>query len=167
MSTARKHDLPAPGPVDALADSWASAWTGRVGFLACCTPDVSYEDPLVVEPLRGAEALAAHAGVLRSAFPDLRLERSAPRVGDGTHACLPWRALGTQHGELPDLPPTRRRVTLHGVHYVEIVDGQIRRARGFFDLYGVAAQLGLLPGRGSLGETAILMLRGFGLRAKG
>ncbi len=161
-----QRDLPAADPIDTLADCWASAWTGRVGFLACCTPDVSYEDPVVVEPLRGVEALAAHAGALRAAFPDLRLERSARRVSDGSHACLPWRALGTQHGELPDLPPTRRRVTLHGVHYVEIVDGHIRRARGFFDLCGVATQLGLLPGRGSLGETAILMLRGFGLRAK-
>src|SRR5204862_14570 len=43
-------------------------------------------------------------------------------------------------------------------------DGRIRRARGFFDLYGAAMQLGLLPAHGSLGERALLVLRGFGLR---
>lgn len=167
MSARPQHSTPAPLALDALADSWAAAWTGRVGFPACCTPDVSYEDPVVIEPLRGVAALAAHAGQLRSAFPDLVLERTARRLGDDAHACLPWRAVGTQAGELLDLPPTHRRVSLHGVHYVEIVDGRIRRARGFFDLHGVATQLGLLPARGSLGETAVLILRGFGLRAKG
>jgi hypothetical protein len=39
----------------------------------------------------------------------------------------------------------------------------VRRARGFFDLYDVAVQLALLPKRGSLGETALMALRGFGL----
>ena len=42
----------------------------------------------------------------------------------------------------------------------------MRRARGFFDLYDAATQLGLLPARGGMGETALLMLRGFGLRRR-
>ena len=57
-------------------------------------------------------------------------------------------------------------MTLHGVHYVELSDGAVRRARGFFDLYDAATQLGLLPARGGLGETALLLLRGFGLRRR-
>ena len=64
------------------------------------------------------------------------------------------------------LPATERFVTLHGVHYVELSDGAVRRARGFFDLYDAATQLGLLPARGGLGETALLLLRGFGLRRR-
>ena len=55
-------------------------------------------------------------------------------------------------------------MTLHGLHYIELSDGAVRRARGFFDLYDAATQLGLLPARGGLGETALLLLRGFGLR---
>jgi hypothetical protein len=62
------------------------------------------------------------------------------------------------------MPATGRFVTLAGVHYVALVDGRVRRARGFFDLYDAAVQLGMLPKRGSLGESAILLLRGFGLR---
>ena len=41
----------------------------------------------------------------------------------------------------------------------------MRRARGFFDLYDAATQLGLLPARGGIGESVLLLLRGFGLRA--
>ena len=157
---------PVAAALDALADSWARAWAGRGGFAACCTPDVSYEDPLAVAPLHGAAALGEYASRVRVAIPDLRVERMARRVGDQAHACLPWRAAGTHTGQLGDLPASGRAVTLHGVHYIELADGRIRRARGFFDLYGVATQLGFLPARGSLGETAVLLLGGFGLRAR-
>jgi steroid delta-isomerase-like uncharacterized protein len=154
--------------IDPIADRWEAAWTGRPGasFTDCCTGDVQYEDPVAIEPLQGVEALAAQSERLWRAFPDLRVERTAPRVGGGAFACLPWRLLGTQRGDLGALPATGRFVTLHGVHYVELADGMIRRARGFFDLYDAGIQLGLLPARGGLGETALLLLRGFGLRPK-
>ena len=148
---------------DALADRWVEAWTnGR--FAAVCTVDVHYEDPATREPLTGLGALEDHSQRLREAFPDLRLERTGPRIGDEHLACVPWRAAGTHDGQLGALPGSNRFVTLHGVHVVELTDGRIRRARGFFDLYQAGIQLGLLPGRGSLGETALLLLRGFGLR---
>ena len=60
----------------------------------------------------------------------------------------------------------RRFVTIHGLHYLELTDGLVRRARGFFDLYDAATQLGLLPSRGGMGETALLLLRGFGVRRR-
>ena len=151
---------------DALAESWRSAWQ-QSGFESCCTPDVSYEDPVAVEPLRGVDALERHAATLRSAFPDLRIEATAPALARGTHLCVPWRALGTQGGDLGQMfPASDRPVALHGVHFIELSDGVIRRARGFFDLYDAATQLGLLPARGGIGEAAMLLLRGFGLRRK-
>ena len=80
---------------------------------------------------------------------------------------MPWRAVGTHRGDMGTIvPATDRFVSLHGLHYLELADGQVRRARGFFDLYDAAAQLGLLPARGGMGETVLLMLRGFGLRRR-
>jgi steroid delta-isomerase-like uncharacterized protein len=151
-----------------LAGCWEAAWTGQpgAGFDECCTDDVQYEDPVATEPLIGLEALAEHARSLRTAFPDLRVEPSAQRIGTGAYACLPWRLVGTHRGTLGVLPATGRFLTIHGIHYVELVDGEIRRARGFFDLYEAAAQLGVLPARGGLGEAALLLLRGFGLRPR-
>ena len=154
------------GAVDALAERWRAAWEGK-GFEGCCTPDVSYEDPVAVDLLRGVEALDDHAAHLRGAFPDLRVESTAPPLFRGSHACIPWRALGTHRGDLGQmLPASDRFVTIHGLHYLELTDGDVRRARGFFDLYDAATQLGLLPSRGGLGETALLLLRGFGVRRR-
>jgi SnoaL-like polyketide cyclase len=154
------------GALDELAARWRGGWQGR-GFESCCTPDVAYEDPVAVEPLRGVDALDRHAAVLRGAFPDLRVEATAPPLARGDHACVPWRALGTHRGDIgTTVPATDRFVTLHGLHYLELSDGLVRRARGFFDLYDAATQLGLLPARGGVGETVLLMLRGFGVRRR-
>jgi hypothetical protein len=155
------------GALDELADRWRGAWSANGGFRRCCTPDVSYEDPVSIQPLRGTDELEAHARTLRSAFPDLRVEATAPPLGGADHACVPWRLLGTHRGDIGTmLPATDRFVTLHGLHYLELSDGQVRRARGFFDLYDAAVQLGLLPARGGLGEAALLLLRGFGVKRR-
>ena len=148
-----------------LADRFAAGFAGKAdAFADCCTPDVGYEDPVAVQPLQGLAELERHAAALNRAIPDLRLERPAAPLAGGDHACIPWRAVGTHRGQLGMLPATDRFVTVSGLHWIELVDGRIRRARGFFDLYGAAVQLGLLPERGGLGETALLLVRGFGLR---
>ena len=153
-------------PLDTLAERFTAGFTGS-GFASCCTPDVGYEDPVAVQPLEGIEALERHAAALRAAFPDLRVERPAAPLGTGDQVALPWRVAGTHRGDLGMLPATDRFLTLNGVHWIELVDGEIRRARGFFDLYGASVQLGLLPERGGLGEAALLLVRGFGLRRGG
>jgi hypothetical protein len=151
--------------LDHLATAWREGFEGA-GFEAVCTPDVSYEDPVAVQPLRGPDEIDRHARTLREAFPDLRVEPTSPPLGRGGFACVPWRALGTHRGDVEILPASERFVTLHGLHYLELTDGHVRRARGFFDLYDASTQLGLLPARGGLGEAALLLLRGFGLRRR-
>jgi steroid delta-isomerase-like uncharacterized protein len=151
--------------IDTLAERWCAAWD-EGAFERCCTPDVSYEDPVAVEPLRGVAALGEHAAAVRAAFPDLRVEATSPSLEREGYACIPWRVAGTHKGDVAMFPATDRFVTLHGLHYMELSDGLVRRARGFFDLYDAAVQLGLLPARGGLGETALLLLRGFGVRRR-
>jgi steroid delta-isomerase-like uncharacterized protein len=151
--------------IDDLGTAWVRAWTGEAGFDACCAHDIQYEDPLAKEPLRGLEALERHAERLREALPDLRVERTGQMLSKGAYACVPWRAAGTHKNGTATLPATNRFLALHGLHYLELSDGQVRRARGFYDLYDAATQLGLLPARGGLGESVLLLLRGFGLRA--
>ena len=155
--------------VSGLGDLWRSAWAepSPEAFGACCTAAVQYEDPLAAEPLEGLDALARHARQVREALPDMRLEPNAECLVEGTFACLPWRLLGTHKGTVGGVPASGRFLILHGLHYVELTDGLVRRARGFFDLYDAAIQLGLLPARGSLGESALMILRGFGLRPRG
>ena len=148
-----------------LAERWRSAWIEATpeAFGRCCLVDVLYEDPVEPEPLEGLSALAEHAARLKQAFPDMRVEDAGPALVTSDSACLPWRFVGTHRGDVGSLPSTGRFVTLHGVHYAVLRDGDVRRARGFFDLYDAAVQLALLPRRGSLGESALMVLRGFGL----
>ena len=154
--------------LEELAGLWRQAWTSaeREAFGACCAARVSYEDPLAREPLEGLDALAEHAAGYRDAFPDLRIEPSGSPVVEGEFGCVPWRLAGTHRGSFAGIPASGRFVVVQGMHYLELADGRVRRARGFFDLYDVAMQLGLLPARGSLAETALMMVRGFGLRPR-
>ena len=65
--------------------------------------------------------------------------------------------------KLEGLAATNRSVVLHVVFFAELRDGRLFRVRAFFDAYGAAVALGVLPRAGTLGEKALLMLRGFGL----
>lgn len=153
--------------VDKLIDEWEAAWTGRdsSAFAELCTPDIHYEDPLTSEPLEGAAELGRHAARMWAAFPDARLQRTGERLTDGRFVAAPCKLLATHRAPLEGLPATNRFVVVQCIFYCELADEQLRRVRAFFDLYDAAVQLGVLPARGTLGEKALLVLRGFGLRA--
>ena len=152
---------------DEIIDGWEAAWSGRdeAAFEEVCDRRIHYEDPLTPEPLEGLDLLQNHASRLWAAFPDARLERTGDRLTDGHFVAAPCKLLATHKEPLNGLPATNKFVVMHGIFYCEIRHEKLLRVRGFFDLYDVATQLGILPARGTLGEKALLMLRGFGLRA--
>jgi steroid delta-isomerase-like uncharacterized protein len=156
--------------VDDLVDAFQGAWMSRdpERFRETCAPDLHYEDPLCERPLTGPAALGEHAERLWASFPDVRLERTGPRLTDGQYVAAPVKVLGTHRGEVAGLPATGRFVVVQTVVFCELErDGRrLWRVRAFFDLYDAATQLGVLPRAGSLGERALLLLRGFGLRAQ-
>jgi steroid delta-isomerase-like uncharacterized protein len=151
---------------NALFDGWERAWSGRdpTAFEPLCHAEVHYEDPLVTEPLRGADAIAARAARLWAAFPDARLHCTGPRLTDGSYASAPAKLLGTHREPLEGLAATNRSVVVHVVFFAELRDERLFRVRAFFDVYGAAVSLGVLPRPGTLGGKALLLLRGFGLR---
>jgi steroid delta-isomerase-like uncharacterized protein len=153
--------------VDGLIDGWQAAWSGRdpEAFAEVCASGIEYEDPLTHEPLKGLGALAGHAGRLWAAFPDARVQSTGKRLRDDRYVAAPCKALGTHREPLEGLPPTNRFVVVHCVFYCELQHELLLRVRGFYDVYDVATQLGVLPSHGTMGEKALLMLRGFGLRA--
>jgi steroid delta-isomerase-like uncharacterized protein len=154
---------------DGLLDDFQSAWAGRSrsAFARTCAPDVHYEDPLCERPLEGLDALADHAALLWTAFPDARLERAGERLSDGQYVAAPCKLVATHRGDLPRLPATKRFLVLHLVLFCELDAERERlwRVRAFYDPYDAGRQLGIFPRRGTLGERALLALRGFGVRA--
>jgi steroid delta-isomerase-like uncharacterized protein len=153
--------------VDELIDGWQAAWSSHEpgAFTDVCSPGVQYEDPLTDEPLAGLGALEAHATRLWTGFPDARLERTGTRLTDGHFVAAPCKLLGTHREPMEGLPATNRFVMVHCVFYCELQNELLYRVRAFYDVYDAATQLGVLPARGTLSEKALLMLRGFGLRA--
>jgi steroid delta-isomerase-like uncharacterized protein len=153
--------------VDELIDGWEAAWSGKdaKAFAAVCSSKIHYEDPLTPEPLEGVEGLVDHASKLWAAFPDARLEQTGERLTNDRFVAAPCKLLATHRNALNGLPATNRFVVVHAIFYCEVRRNRLLRVRGFFDLYDAATQLGILPGRGTLGEKALMMLRGFGLRA--
>jgi hypothetical protein len=154
---------------DELMDGWQDAWSSKepAAFYALCTQDVHYEDPLTA-PLTGPEELVGHAQRLWAGFPDARVEQTGPRMTNAQHVSAPMKLVATHRGELEGLPPTGRFLVAHAVVVAERSpeSGLLWRVRTFFDPYGAAVQLGVLPEPGSLGGKALLMLRGFGLRSR-
>jgi predicted ester cyclase len=153
--------------VDELIDGWEGAWSSKdpLAFRDSCHEEIHYEDPVTSEPLEGLDDLGRHAERLWSAFPDARLERTGERLSNERFVAAPGKVLGTQRGQLESLPPSNRFVVVHCVCYCELRHEKLFRVRAFFDLYDAAMQLGVLPSRGTMGEKALMMLRGFGLRA--
>ncbi|MCW3004005.1 MAG: ester cyclase [Conexibacter sp.] len=156
--------------IDELVDGFESALVGRdrSAFAAVCALDVHYEDPLTGPALRGCDALGDHAARLWVAAPDAQVQRTGERLSDGRFVAAPIRVSGKHTGELPGLPATRRAFSVHAVLYCELDPPRERlwRVRAFFDLYDAAVQLGVLPAHGGVGERALMLLRGFGLRAR-
>lgn len=157
---------------DELIDGFEGAFSGRDpgAFAALCAPDLHYEDPMTVRPLESPAELGAHAQRLWTGFPDARVERTGARLlsPDGRFVAAPVKLTANHRGELDEaLPPTGRFVVVHAIFYCELTDDHERlwRVRGFYDVYDAAMQLGVVPKPGSLGEKALLMLRGFGVRA--
>ncbi len=162
--------MSAPAAIDALVDGFEAAWSGREpgAFHAVCAADVHYEDPVCSEPLEGPDRLGAHAARLWAMFPDVRVERTGPRLTDGGYLAAPCKVLGTHRGEVDELPPTGRFLVVQVVFFCQLdADGRrLWRVRAFFDAYDAAVQISVLPARGTIGERALLMLRGFGLRSR-
>jgi steroid delta-isomerase-like uncharacterized protein len=156
-------------PVDVLLDGWEAAWSEHHAdaFAAVCHPDVHYEDPLTPQPAVGLDELGELARRLWSGFPDVRLERAGERLTDGRYVAAPAKLAGTHREAVDGLPATGRFVVIHCLFYCELSAGRLLRVRAFYDLYDAATQLGVLPRHGTLGEKALLTLRGFGFRARG
>ena len=138
----------------------------RGAFRDMCAPDLHWEDPFCAEPLRGPEELADHAAQLWEAFPDAKVETAGARLLGGRFVAAPVKLGGTHLGEIEGVTASGRYVLVHAVLYCELdpPGERLWRVRVFLDGYDAAVQIGMLPKRGSIGERALMVARGFGLR---
>ncbi len=166
--TAAPQPQPQPQPPPAVAALLAAYGAqDEAALRGCCAEDLHYEDPLTA-PLDGVDAFVAHMRSAWRAFPDGRLTCTGPSPATGPLVAVPCRLDATHRGRLATLPGSGRSLTVHAVLYCEHDEGgRLWRARAFFDVYGAATQLGVLPRPGTAGQRALLLLQGFGAARRG
>lgn len=136
-----------------LARRYAASLTAQATLTAeplraLITEDVHWADPLLPQPLVGAQAVLDFTLTNFHTFPDLVCEIPEPPYlsEDGKRAVFYWRLSGTMKGALPNgVPATGKFVSVEGMDRWEFRDGRICRYRAFYDVMDLLKQCGLMP----------------------
>jgi steroid delta-isomerase-like uncharacterized protein len=97
--------------------------------------------PTPVPP--GPESLKQSAAAWRHAFPDVHSEVD-DILAEGDRVAYRWTIRGTHQGEFMGAAGTGRLVTVSGMTFFRITDGQIVETWDNPDLFGLRQQLGLI-----------------------
>src|SRR5262245_31450153 len=116
-----------------------AAWGRMPEFVA---PDVIAHAPVPGAPFRGHEGVTGLFELIRTAFPDRRIEQEM-MVAEGDRVAVRTTLRGTHRGDYAGFPPTGRRVAVdeHGIY--RIADGRIQEAWFMPNLPSTMRQLGL------------------------
>ncbi len=85
-----------------------------------------------------------------TAFPDLSFKLRT-KVAQGDSVAVSWTSSGTHTGPLPtptgdSLPPTNKKASVNGSSFYKFKNGKIVGSQTYWDMTGLLAQLGLMPG---------------------
>ena len=149
--------------VEEFVERWLAAWNSRhpERVLELMTDDIIYDDSARPQTMRGHAQVREFLEFCWRAFPDFTVEAvGGPLVAsDGARAAFWWRSRMTNTGPIdpPGIPATGKLVDYEGADFHEYGHGKVARLRIVFDMADVSRQLGLVPGRGSLGERAMVL----------
>lgn len=130
-----------------LGDEGIEAWNrgDADGVAAHDAQDVITADCTLPEPIHGREASREFVATYMHAFPDLRVEVTRSLV-EGDTLIQEWTATGTHDGDLMGMPPTHRRVEIHGCGIADIgEDGLTHEFHQYWDQMTMMRQLGAVP----------------------
>ena len=152
--------------LSAFCERYLAAWNGRdaEAMAPLVTEDIVWHDPALPEPARGIPAVQDFMRSGWATFPDLRFsEPDPPHLSvDGDNVAWAWRMQGTMSAPLdpPGFAPTRKAMDVTGVDLWRMRDGRIAHYQAFYDMNGLAVQLGLAPAPGSgMEKMAVRMQR--------
>lgn len=109
-----------------------------------CAPDYEGIDVGRAEPHRGPDGMRTALADYLRAFPDLYVMQEE-MISDNNRVVQVWTASGTHLGLLMNIPPTGRRVCIHGVSVMTLADGKVQRGFYIWDVAGLLRSIGLLP----------------------
>jgi steroid delta-isomerase-like uncharacterized protein len=107
-------------------------------------PDYVLHDPIVPDEVRGPEGMKQYVSMYRGAYPDTHFTIE-DQIAEGDEVVTRWTGQGTHEGELMGIPPTGAQVTVTGIQFDRVVDGEIQETWVNYDALGMMQQLGVVP----------------------
>ena len=134
-------DLAMSASLPELVEKYVRTWDARSdGSLVdeVMAPDVVDHQP--VGSPDGAEGVKRDIAVYHAAFSDLALSCEDYIIGEDRVA-VRWSATGTHDGDGLGMPPTHRKVELHGIDILRIAHGRVAERWGQFNGLDMMQQL--------------------------
>ncbi len=131
-------------PASEVAARYIGAWLRHDadGLAAMFGSSGTYTDSTTAKPLTGP-AIAAHAGQLFDAFPDLTFDRIREFQSGTNTVVIEWVMRGTNTGSLRGARPTARVIALPGIDVLTTIGDHVASIVGYFDRQLLLEQLGL------------------------
>ena len=114
---------------------------------ANCVNHVS--DPITPDFGSGPESYKKLVTLYRSAFPDAHITID-DMLAEGDKVMVCWTARATHKGQLLNLAPSNKRITVTGIDVYRISGAKIQESWINWDALGFLQQLGAVP---TLGQT--------------
>jgi steroid delta-isomerase-like uncharacterized protein len=156
----------------AFTERYSAAWNGRDADLMAplLTDDIVWHDPALPAPAHGIPAVQEFMRTSWRSFPDLRFSEPDPPhlSAEGDLVAWAWRMQGTMRGPIdpPGFAPTGKAMDVTGVDLWRMRDGRIAHYQAFYDMNGLAVQLGLAPAPGSGTERMAVRMQRLQARFK-
>ena len=127
-------------------DAWNSHDGSRVA--AFFAEDGTYENVMGTAH-KGQDAVKAYVEMNHQSSSDFRMSLLNTVASDHQYA-VEWEYSGTNDGEIPGFPASKRPFRLQGVSIGELdAEGKIKRSRDYWNLAEYMTQVGLLPAPGA------------------
>ena len=129
-----------------LTERLMALWNShsKTGLTELYTADFAGLDVTDRTRVTGIEGLSRRLERIWQAFPDLKFD-CAPPIEQDNRIALYWVARGTQQGIVLNIPPTGRKVAIHGLTLLRVQDDKINQSIQLWDMAGLLRDLGLLP----------------------
>ncbi|WP_179415419.1 ester cyclase [Mucilaginibacter sp. E4BP6] len=92
---------------------------------------------------QGSEGYAAFFGIMRKAFPDIKLAVEQLSADHDT-VSLAYRVTGTQDGEFMGFAPSGKSINIRGMQISKFKDGKMVERWGSSDELGILKQIGAI-----------------------
>jgi steroid delta-isomerase-like uncharacterized protein len=119
-------------------------WQGKLDDVIDYVADDYVGHQPGVPEVHGKAGFKEFVGTYLAGFPDGKIVVE-DQIAEGDTVTTRWTARGTNTGQLMGMPATGKEVTVTGITYSKISDGQVHESWASWDTLSMLQQLGAVP----------------------